>query len=168
MSLLSGWRYCPRCAGELERVDDHLHCPACGERYWANSVPGAQAVIVRDREVLLGRRAHDPGAGRWDLPGGFLDEGEDATGALRREVREETGLELELIDFLGIWNEGYWNRTVLCLTWLARPTGGDERAADDLTELRWFPHAERPRHDELAFPTFEEILSVALARYEHG
>jgi ADP-ribose pyrophosphatase YjhB (NUDIX family) len=167
MSVLSGWRFCPHCATELAREPDHLRCPACGERYWANSVPGAQAVIVRDGEVLLGRRAADPGAGRWDLPGGFLHEGEDAVAALRREVREETGLELELLDFLGTWNEPYWNRSVLCLTWLATPAGGEERAGDDLVELRWFPKAGRPHGDELAFATFEEILSLALARDEH-
>lgn len=168
MSVLTAWRFCPRCATELEREPDHLHCPACGERYWANSVPGAQAVIVRDGHVLLGRRAHDPGRGRWDLPGGFLHEAEDAVDALRREVREETGLELELLEFLGTWNEPYWNRDVLCLTWVARPSGGTEEAGDDLAEVRWFPVAERPRDDELAFPTFEEILSLALARHEHA
>jgi ADP-ribose pyrophosphatase YjhB (NUDIX family) len=167
VSVLTGWRFCPHCAAELAREPDHLRCPQCGERYWSNSVPGAQAVIVRDGHVLLGRRATDPGEGRWDLPGGFLQEGEDPLDALRREVREETGLELDILDFLGTWNESYWNRIVLCFTWLAQPAGGDERAGDDLAELHWFPNAERPHGDELAFPTFEEILSVALARHEH-
>lgn len=167
VSVLTHWRYCPRCATELARESDHLRCPGCGAQYWANSVPGAQAVIVRDGEVLLGRRAADPGKGRWDLPGGFLHEGEDAVDALRREVREETGLELDLTEFLGTWNEPYWDRDVLCLTWLATPSGGAERAGDDLTELRWFRADERPHDDELAFPTFEEILSLALARHEH-
>ena len=167
MSVLTGWRFCPHCATELARDTDHLRCPGCGERYWANSVPGAQAVIVRDGHVLLGRRADDPGRGRWDLPGGFLHEGEDAVDALRREVREETGLELDVLAFLGTWNEPYWSRSVLCLTWLARPAGGVERAGDDLVELRWFPYADRPRGGELAFPTFEEILSLALGRDEH-
>jgi ADP-ribose pyrophosphatase YjhB (NUDIX family) len=168
VSVLATWRFCPRCAAELERLPDHLHCPLCDERYWANSVPGAQAVIVRDGHVLLGRRANDPGKGRWDLPGGFLHEGEDPVDALRREVREETGLELDILEFLGTWNEPYWDRMVLCLTWIARPAGGDEKAGDDLAELQWFPTDQRPRHDELAFPTFEEILSVALGRHEHG
>lgn len=160
------WRYCPRCATDLAREPDHLRCPGCGQLYWANSVPGAQAVIVRDGCVLLGRRAHDPGRGRWDLPGGFLHEGEDPVDALRREVLEETGLELDLLEFLGMWNEPYWDRIVLCLTWLASPAGGDQRAGDDLVELRWFRAQERPRRDELAFPTFDEILSLALAAGE--
>jgi 8-oxo-dGTP diphosphatase len=157
---LTGWRFCPRCASELVHEPDHLRCPQCGERYWANPVPGVQVVIERDAQVLLGRRRDDPGAGRWDLPGGFLHEGEDALAGLRREVREETGLEIEPVEFLGTWNEAYWERNVLCLTWIAAPAGGVEAAGDDLVELRWFTPAERPRGDELAFPTFEEILSV--------
>jgi ADP-ribose pyrophosphatase YjhB (NUDIX family) len=117
-------------------------------------------VIERDGQVLLGRRRDDPGAGRWDLPGGFLDEGEDAVAALHREIREETGLEVELVEFLGTWIEAYWTRTVLCLTWRVHVIGGEELAGDDLVELRWFRPDDRPRNDELAFSTFEAILSL--------
>jgi 8-oxo-dGTP diphosphatase len=165
VSLLTGWRFCPRDASELVREPDHLRCPSCGETYWANSVPGAQALVERDGRVLLGRRRNDPGAGLWDIPGGFLHEGEDAVEGLRREVREETGLEIEPVEFLGTWNEAYWHRDVLCLTWLARATGGEERAGDDLVELGWFSPGDRPRDGELAFPSFEEILSVWARRH---
>jgi ADP-ribose pyrophosphatase YjhB (NUDIX family) len=168
VAFLDGWRFCPRCGGDLAADDGRLRCSSCGERYWGNSVPGAQAVIVRDGRVLLGRRREDPGAGRWDLPGGFLEEGEDALAALHREVLEETGLSIENRDFLGAWNERYWNRTVLCLTWLAIVVGGEEGAGDDLVELRWFDPDERPRGDELAFGSFDEILSLWAARHEHS
>jgi ADP-ribose pyrophosphatase YjhB (NUDIX family) len=168
VSALSGWRFCPRDATELLREVDHLLCPACGERYWANSVPGAQVVLERDGRVLLGRRRNGPGAGRWDLPGGFLHEGEDALEGLRREVREETALELEPIEFLGTWNESYQGRFVLCLTWLGRAEGGQERPGDDLVELAWFSADDRPRDGELAFPTFEEILTLWGARRAPG
>ena len=160
MSILSGWRFCPRDGTELAHEADHLRCPACGEQYWANSVPGVQVVLERDGLVLLGRRRDDPGAGRWDLPGGFLHEGEDPLDGLRREVREETGLEVEPLEFLGSWNEPYWNRTVLCLTWLGRVAGGEERPGDDLVELAWFSPEDRPRDGELAFETFEAILTL--------
>jgi ADP-ribose pyrophosphatase YjhB (NUDIX family) len=168
VGVLDEWRFCPRCGGGLAVDADHRRCPVCGERYWANSVPGAQAVVERDGRVLLGRRRDEPSAGRWDLPGGFLHEGEDAVVGLRREVREETGLAVEPVEFLGTWNEAYWDRTVLCLTWLARVTGGIEQAGDDLVELGWFEPNERPRDAELAFPTFEAILSGWAARHEHA
>jgi 8-oxo-dGTP diphosphatase len=135
---------------------------------WANPVPGAQAVLERDGRVLLGRRGYEPGRGLWDLPGGFVDEYEHPLDALHRELREETGLEIEPVELLGIWMQPYDGRNVLCLTWLARSTGGVERAGDDLVELRWFAGDELPGPDELAFETYVEILSVWRGRHEHA
>ena len=60
----------------------------------------------------------------------------------------------------------YDDRNVLSLTWLARPVGGEERAGDDLTELRWFGPDELPGADELAFETYVEILSLWRARQQ--
>ena len=168
MGLLDGWRFCPRCAAEVVREERSVSCPRCGARFWANGVPGAQALVERDGRLLLGRRRDDPGAGRWDLPGGFVDEDEHPEDALRRELREETGLEIETGEFFGAWLEPYWGRTVVCLTWLARPVGGVERAGDDLVELAWFAPSELPAPDELAFPTFAEILSLWRERRAHA
>lgn len=117
--------------------------------------------------MLLGRRAHDPGKGLWDLPGGFVDEHEHPLAALERELLEETGLVVEPTEFFGIWMQPYEHRVVLCLTWLARPVGGDECAGDDLVELRWFGPDELPDADDLAFETYVEILSLWRARHEH-
>jgi 8-oxo-dGTP diphosphatase len=167
MALLDGWTFCPRCRAGLERGDGMARCPACGFEAWAHSVPGAQALGERDGRVLLGRRAHDPSAGLWDIPGGFLDEGEHPLDGLRRELLEETGLEIEATEFIGIWMQEYTGRTVLCLTWLAREVGGTPVAGDDLTELRWFGADELPPPDELAFETFVEILSSWRRRHEH-
>ena len=95
MGVLDNWRFCPRCGGELNESEDHLLCAGCGERYWANAIPGVQGILERDGRVLLARRANEPRRGHWDLPGGFLDETEDPVDGLRREFREETGLEIE-------------------------------------------------------------------------
>jgi ADP-ribose pyrophosphatase YjhB (NUDIX family) len=130
-------------------------------------VPGAQALIEREGRVLLGRRNDEPSAGLWDIPGGFLNEHEHPEEALRREVREETGLDIEIGEFLGVWMQEYVHRNVLCLTWLARPAGGEERPGDDLVELRWFAPDELPEPHELAFETFVEILSL-WRRHEHA
>ena len=117
----------------------------CGYAVWANPVPGAQALVERDGRVLLGRRRDDPGAGLWDIPGGFVEEPEHPLDALRRELREETGLEIEPTAFFGIWMQPYDDRNVMSLTWLATPAGGEERAGDDLVELRWFAAGRAPR-----------------------
>ena len=111
---------------------DRVECPACGYVGYANAVPGAEAVCLDDEgRVLLGRRAFDPGKGLWDLPGGFLHEDEHPLDGLRREVREETGLEIDPGEFLGFWLEPYDGRIVLCLAWTAR-VSGEPRAGDDL------------------------------------
>jgi ADP-ribose pyrophosphatase YjhB (NUDIX family) len=167
VGLLDGWRYCPRCAAELEPDAVVVRCAACGFEQWAASVPGAQALVVADGKVLLGRRAADPGAGRWDLPGGFLEEGEQPLDALRRELREETALEIEPLEYFGTWIQPYGHRLVLCLTWLARPAGGEPTAGDDLVELAWFGPDELPAPGELAFESYAEILSLWRARQAH-
>jgi ADP-ribose pyrophosphatase YjhB (NUDIX family) len=163
MGALDGWRFCPICGEAIDNQRERVECRACGYVGYANAVPGAEAVCFdADGRVLLGRRAFDPGKGLWDLPGGFLHEDELPVDALRREVREETGLELELLDFLGHWLEPYEGRIVLSLAWTGRAKG-DAHAADDFVELRWFESNELPPPHELAFTHCPEVLAAALA-----
>jgi ADP-ribose pyrophosphatase YjhB (NUDIX family) len=162
MGALDDWRVCPVCGEAIDKVEDRAECQACGYVSYANPIPGAEAVCFDERgRVLLGRRAFDPGKGLWDLPGGFLHEDEHPLDGLRREIREETALEIEPIDFLGFWLEPYDGRIVLCLAWMARARG-DARAGDDLVELHWFEPDELPQPSELAFTHYPEVLSAAL------
>jgi ADP-ribose pyrophosphatase YjhB (NUDIX family) len=167
MGVLDAWRFCPVCGEAIDKVEDRVECRACGFVGYANAVPGAEAVCLDEEgRVLLGRRAFDPGKDLWDLPGGFLHEDEHPLDALRREVREETALEIEPVDFLGFWLEPYDGRTVLCLAWTARATG-EARAGDDLVELRWFGPDELPPPGELAFLHYPAVLAAALG-HEHS
>jgi ADP-ribose pyrophosphatase YjhB (NUDIX family) len=93
-----------------------------------------------------------------------VHEGELPLDGMRREVEEETGRVPKPLEFLGTWNEPYFDRVVLCLTWLAL-LDTDVRAADDLAELRWFPPDELP-WDELAFLHYTPALRLALARQQ--
>jgi ADP-ribose pyrophosphatase YjhB (NUDIX family) len=156
VGILDGWRLCPRCGGELIRDEaGHASCPVCGSRYWANSAPAAEGLFERDGKVLLARRKVQPRRGFWDIPGGFLEEGEDAIAGLKRELREETGIEVEPIEFVGPHVEAYDGYFVLGLTWLVRGDG-EPRPADDVGELRWFGPGELPA--EMAFPHQDELL----------
>jgi ADP-ribose pyrophosphatase YjhB (NUDIX family) len=165
VSALDGWKFCPLCGEAIEKVEGRAECCACGFVGYANAVPGAEAVCFDERgRVLLGRRAFDPAAGLWDLPGGFLHEDEHPLDALHREILEETALEIDPVDFLGFWLEPYDGRIVLCLAWTAHASGAG-RAGDDLVELHWFDqHALPPAH-ELAFAHYPEVLSAAVARW---
>jgi len=162
MGVLDGWRVCPRCAHELEpRGGGHLGCPGCGSSYWANSSPAVSGVLERDGRILLGRRKIEPRRGYWDLPGGFLEEGEQATEGLRREFREETGLEVEPVELLGAFIDPYDNQFVLGLTWIVH-AAGDPVADDDVEELAWFLPDELP--SEMAFASQNAVLRLWTAR----
>jgi 8-oxo-dGTP diphosphatase len=164
MGELDGWRLCPRCGAELGGDAARLACDACGFIVYASSKPTAGALCVDNGRVLLARRAHPPFEGFWDIPGGFLDEGEDPLDGLRRELREETGLEVEPQQFLGIWMDRYGGdstaEATLNLYWTARVVGGDAAPADDVSELRWFNRDELPAPDELAFENVPLVLAV--------
>ncbi|MBD0329266.1 MAG: NUDIX hydrolase [Thermoleophilia bacterium] len=153
---LEGWTYCPRCRSGLEIGPARVECPSCGFVAYANPAPTACAVCVDGQgRVLLARRAGPPFAGRWDLPGGFVDEDEHPLDAIRRELREETGLDVEAERFLGAWPDRYsedgTGRATLNLYWTARVLGGREEPADDVSELGWFTPGDLPEPAELAF-----------------
>jgi ADP-ribose pyrophosphatase YjhB (NUDIX family) len=169
MGALDSWRFCPVCGEAIAKIEDRAECPVCGYVGYANAVPGAEAVCFDERgRVLLGRRAFEPSKGLWDLPGGFLHENEHPLDALRREIREETALEIEPLDFLGFWLEPYDGRIVLCLAWTASATG-EARPGDDLGELRWFEPDDLPPPAELAFTHYPEVLSAARSLgHEHA
>jgi 8-oxo-dGTP diphosphatase len=64
--------------------------------YPAHPVVGVGAVVVRDGKALIIKRAHEPRKGEWSLPGGLLELGESLQDAARREIKEETSLDVEV------------------------------------------------------------------------
>lgn len=146
--------------GDEQRVE----CPECGFVAYASSKATAGALVEDDGRVLLARRALEPFKGRWDIPGGFLEEGEHPRDGLRRELREETGLEVEPLDFLGVWMDRYGGdstaEATLNLYWTARAVGGEPKAADDVDDLRWFEPDELPQPGELAFENVPLVLAA--------
>jgi ADP-ribose pyrophosphatase YjhB (NUDIX family) len=156
---LDAWRFCPRCASDLGGDGTRRECPHCGFVAYASSKPTASALVVDGGRILLARRRHDPFATWWDMPGGFLEEGEHPLDALRRELREEAGVEVEPGEFVGVWIDRYGDAddaaATINLYWTARITAGEPRPGDDVEELRWFTRDELP--EQLAFHTGEVL-----------
>lgn len=161
------FRFCPRCAAP--RPGDNvghtpLACAGCGFTFYFNPTVAAAAFVFRpDGRVLLIRRAHDPAAGKFAVPGGFLDFNETAEEGLRREVREEVGLELGRVRFVTSYPNLYLYREVLYpvvdLYFAADAVAPETAAAlDGVRSTEWRALADIPS-DEIAF----ESMRVALA-----
>ena len=142
-------RFCPRCGAEATiRYPRSLSCPACGYGAYYNPKPVAAAIPVDpDGNIVLLRRAFDPGADRGTFPGGFVDLGESVEDAARREADEELRIAIELGDLVGVYSRPD-DRVVLIV--YAATTTQPPRTTEEATEVRAFPSAELP-WDELAF-----------------
>jgi mutator protein MutT len=117
----------------------------------------AVAVIIGHGDrVLLGKRGrHTREPGKWSFPAGFVERGERVEDAAVRESREETGLQVEIGELIGLFSEP--GDPVVLAVYAARTFTGEPRAADDLSELAWYPVADLP---ELAFPRDRQILAA--------
>ncbi len=102
-------------------------------------IPCVGAVIKDDQgRLLLIKRGHEPGAGLWSLPGGRIEPGETDAEALVREMREETGLDVQAGPLLGSVRRPAPGGNVLDIRdYGATITGGTLRAGDDAAEARW-------------------------------
>lgn len=163
MSDLRGWRWCPRCGAEIDVEGEAARCRRCGYEAYRNPAPAVCAVVLDGHErVLLGLRATEPERGKWDVLGGFVHWEEDPLDALRRELAEETGCEIEPLDYLGGFADRYGEdgNATLNLFWTARIVSGVPSPADDVAELRWFSLDRLPSVDELAFASAAQALEA--------
>lgn len=103
MHPLSHFKYCPKC-GSVRfalNTENSKKCEACGFEFFKNPSIGCGAVVFDKQDRLLCiRRLKDPGAGLLGLPGGFVDLGETVEQAVVRETLEETGIIIEVMDFI--------------------------------------------------------------------
>ena len=150
-------KFCSSCATNLEIKDvfgqKRPMCPNCSRVIFYDPKVAVICIVPRDSKVLMIRRGTDLGYGLWGLPGGYVDRGEVVERAAAREVWEETGLEVETGDLIGLFSEN--GDPVMLAVYTAEETGGILKAGPEALEVGFFSVGSLP---ELAFPRDRDVL----------
>jgi 8-oxo-dGTP diphosphatase len=161
--------YCQVCGHEM--IDRWAHgknrrvCPACSFVYFDDPKVAVAVFIERDGQVLLVRRAMNPERGKWALPAGYVDYGEDPREAAMREVREETGLEIEITRLVNVESSPGTFGASIIIVYAASVANGTAQPQDDAEAVLWLS-ASDPL-PELAFDSTRTMLSAWLAKQQH-
>jgi ADP-ribose pyrophosphatase YjhB (NUDIX family) len=157
---------CPACGSSDIIFDSEkkLICPECAFTYYHNVAAAAGAVLQYDEKVVLIKRAKEPGKGKLDLPGGFVDPKESAEEAIKREIKEELKIDITEPKYLGSFPNIYRYEGVLyhtCDLFFyckidALPTDFDKKEIEDLVLIS---PLEIP-DDEIAFESVRVGLDI--------
>ena len=148
---LEVFKFCPKCGSSDFKIHNALsrHCANCGFTYYQNPRASTAAFIMNGKgELLVARRANEPAKGTLDLPGGFVDNGENAEQGMVREIREETGLTIGadhvkyLFSIPNVYHYSGMDIHTLDFFFLCQVKDVEVKAADDAAELTWLPLRE--------------------------
>jgi 8-oxo-dGTP diphosphatase len=160
------YSFCPLCGADLElrtiktTEPERLVCVRCGFIFYLDPKV-AVGTIIRDESnrIVLVRRAIEPGYGKWVIPGGYVDRGEQVLAAAIREAREETGLDIRIDRLLNVYS--YPGRAPVIIVYTATMTGGCLACDDEGLEAAFFAEDAIP-WNELAFRSTQEALRELL------
>lgn len=159
--LPSEARYCGRCGGGLlpRQIEgrERPTCQECGAVHFREAKVAVTAAVIRDGALLLVKRRYPPEQGKWGLPGGYLDPGEDPAVAAAREALEETGLELANCRLLDVLFNPESGGADISIVYTGDPVGGELLAGDDAEEAAFFPLADLP---EIAFASTQRVVKL--------
>jgi len=167
----SFFHYCPRCGAKQTTLTNGavFHCAACDYTLHLSAASATGVFIQRDDgRVLFIVRAKEPAKGKLAPPGGFIDVGETAEDGVRREAREEVGVELTDVAFLCSAPNSYLYREVtypvLDFYFVARAMDWQAaRTSDEVTEIRWLK-PEEVETEGLAFSSMQDAWRHWLAQ----
>lgn len=132
----------------------------------SHPVLGVGVAVVDGTRILLVKRGREPGRGQWAVPGGKVHYGEPIREAARREVKEETGIEVEVGDVIwagdsiGPGDPPSWHFSIV--DFLGTPIGGELGASDDADEAKWVGLAEA--RGLTLVPTMPSLLDIVASR----
>jgi len=116
-------------------------------------IVGIGALVICEGKILLEKRKSEPGRGKWSIPGGLVELGESAERAVVREVKEETGLEVEkpelfdVVDNVELDEDGRIKYHFVMIDYFVKLRSGVLKASSDAEELKWVPLDEVERYD---------------------
>jgi 8-oxo-dGTP diphosphatase len=133
------------------------------ERHYRNPTPTVDTIIQKDSQILLVKRKNEPFKGYFAVPGGFVNEGERVEEAAKREAKEETSLDIELVDILGVYSDP--NRDprghIMSTVFIGEISYNNEKieplAQDDAAAIEWID-LQKVETTSLAFD-HERIIS---------
>ena len=146
---LEVFRFCPKCGSQDFEIHNALsrHCAQCGFTFYQNPRASTAAFILNDKdELLVATRGKEPAKDTLDLPGGFVDNDENAEQGMVREILEETGLVIDpdtveyQFSIPNVYRYSGMDIHTLDLFFTCRV--GEEqvvKAGDDAAELQWIP-----------------------------
>ncbi|HKJ37990.1 MAG TPA: NUDIX hydrolase [Anaerolineales bacterium] len=157
---MSDFKFCPRCATQLdieERFGSlHSVCPKCRWIHFVDPKVAAAVLVTQDDRVLLVRRGNEPFRGKWTLPAGFVNGGEDPAEAAQRECLEETGLNVRVMRVYEIVSGREHPRGAdFVIVYQAEFVSGVMQADDDADAVEWFDKNNLP---PLAFLATQKVL----------
>lgn len=161
---ISEVHFCIRCGAALQE-QPHFGlmrpaCPRCGWIYFADPKVAVAALIKQGGKVLLVQRTFDPEAGKWSLPAGFMDAGEDPARAAERECLEETNLVVRTHRLLDVMSGREHPRGAdIVLLYDTEIISGKLLAGDDAASAKFFSLEELP---PLAFRSTYRMLGLDL------
>ena len=158
---IARFKYCPLCGAQFKHEKIALRtrplCPGCGYILYRNPFPAVSVLIVNKKKILLGKRSGEPGKGKWALPSGYIEFEEDFLTTAIREVKEETGLDIQVISILNVQSAFLPPEyNFLSVYLLAEVIGGNASPNDDLEDSAWFSLSESL--PEMAFPPDVELI----------
>jgi len=157
------YRYCPFCGSPLKRKKVEgkfrLFCPSCGRVIYENPVPVVAVVVRNGERVLLIRRGIPPQRGKWALPSGYMDLGEEPEKTALRELEEETGIRGRVKSLLGVFSQkSPVYRQVVVIGYEVEPLDLKIRPGDDADEVAFY---DADRLPDIPFSSHREIIRKA-------
>ncbi len=157
-------KFCSHCGAPLitRQVGDKLRraCPDCGFVHFTDPKVGVGVLLVQNGKILLIQRGAEPERGKWSIPAGYLDAGEDPRVTAVREAAEETGLEVAIERLVDVFSNppGQGGASIFLL-FEVRLVGGTIQAGDDAAAVGFFSPDDLP---EIAFASTREAITLLI------